>query len=331
MLLRILPKDERQKTAEALIADDKALQRFLKISSGNFEATCRKFLNQMNLSFGLQCKVFSFPIVACTVEGHNVLDSGEENSWVDFNMGKEERGLAFYRLEEEGSAEQWQLEAISQQEVLEVKISSPTPRCMLVSILRLGSGVVELSMECSHLDQVLPILRQLFGNKVEETTLSRPEAAPSSTPKKTLLLSKRGNQHSEIEAMPENTSIPPSEEEEGCLVESLPCAQAAQEQVEKEGRPDDQKRTSTSRQPKEEKESRVKSKVSLSCSSSAARSKVGVVAKSYSPVVTIGKVCVDVTAKKGENVGSEMDVGGNKLAMPEHVPSSSTNALVEES
>ena len=109
MFLRILPKDERQKTAEALIADDKAIQLFLKISSGSFEASCRKFLNQMNLSLGSQCKVFSFPIVACTVEGHRVFKPDLENSWVDFNMGKEERGLAFYRLEEEGTAEQWQL------------------------------------------------------------------------------------------------------------------------------------------------------------------------------------------------------------------------------
>ena len=328
MLLRTLPKDERQKTAEALIADDKALQLFLKISSGNFEETCRKYLNQMNSSLGLQSKVFSFPIVACTVEGHCVFKSDLENSWVDFNMGKEERGLAFYRLEEEGAAEQWQLEAISEEEVLEVNISSSTPKCMLVSISRSGPGVVELSIERSYLDQVLQILRQLFGSKLKETNMSMSEAAPSSTPKKTLLLSKKGPQHSEIEELPVNTSIPPSEEEEGCQ-ESFPCAQAAQEQVEKEGRPSKQTNTSTCRQPREVKESKAKSKVKVSSASNAAKVRGG--AKSYSPVVTIGKARVDVAAKKRENIGSDMDVGRNKATLLEHVTLSSTSAPVEES
>ena len=64
---------------------------------------------------------------------------------------------------------------------------------------------------------------------------SRPETA-SSTPKKTLLLSKEGTQDTETAELPENTSIPPSEEEEG-EQGSLPCAQAPPEQVQEEGRP----------------------------------------------------------------------------------------------
>ena len=241
VLRRILPKADHQKTAEALIADGKALQLFLKIG-GNFEATCRKFLNQLNSSLGLQCKVFSFPVVACTVEGRSVFKPDETDFWVDFNMGREDRGLAFYGVEEEGTTEQWQLEVISQEDVLEVDISFPTSKCMLVSISRSGPGVIELFMEFTYFDQVLQILRQLFGSRLKENNMSsRPETA-SSTPKKTLLLSKEGTQDTETAELPENTSIPPSEEEEG-EQGSLPCAQAPPEQVQEEGRPGEQMST----------------------------------------------------------------------------------------
>ena len=126
MLRRISPKVERQKSAEALIPDDKALKLFLKIG-GNFEATCRKFLNQLNQSLGNKCRVFPFPIVSCTVDGRSVFKPDAADFWVDFNMGKEDRGLAFYCIDEEGSEDQWQLEVILQEEVLEVNISFPTP------------------------------------------------------------------------------------------------------------------------------------------------------------------------------------------------------------
>ena len=287
VLRRILPKADHQKTAEALIADGKALQLFLKIG-GNFEATCRKFLNQLNSSLGLHCKVFSFPVVACTVEGRSVFKPDETDFWVDFNMGREDRGLAFYGVEEEGTTEQWQLEVISQEDVLEVDISFPTSKCMLVSISRSGPGVIELFMEFTYFDQVLQILRQLFGSRLKENNMSsRPETA-SSTPKKTLLLSKEGTQDTETAELPENTSIPPSEEEEG-EQGSLPCAQAPPEQVQEEARPGEQMST-YSRQPREEKEWRGKSKGTASTP----RSKVGGGAKSYSPVVTIGKARVDI-------------------------------------
>lgn len=311
LIFRILPKVEHQKTAEALIADDKALQLFLKIGGSNFEATCRKFLNQLNLSLGLQCKVFSFPVLACTLEGRSVVKPDAEDFWVDFNMGKEERGLAFYGVEEEGTTEQWQLEVISQEDVLEVNVSIPTPKCMLISLSR--SGVIELSMDCIYFDQVLQILRHLFGSRLKETNVSRQEAATCSTPKRTLLLSEEGTRQTETEELPENTSIPPSEEEEGDQ-ESLPCAQAPQEQVEKEGRPSEQTNCWKTR---EEIESKGKSMVSVSTP----RGKVGGGAKSYSPVVMIGEARVDFNAKEGGNVGSENS---------RKVVESSTSALVEE-
>ena len=321
---RISSKVDRQKTAEALIADDKALQLFLKIGS-NFEATCRKFLNQLNLSLGNKCKVFPFPIVSCTVDGRSVFKPDAEDFWVDFNMGKEDRGLAFYGIDEEGSEDQWQLEVILQEEVLEVNISFPTPKCMLVSLSRSDPGVIELAFECSYFNQILQILRQLFGGRLKETNMSKPEPA-SSTPKKALLLPKGINQNCEVMESPENTSIPPSEEEE-VDHESLPCAQASQEQVEKEEMPNKQIRT-YSRQAREENVSRGKTKASMGMSTP--KSKVARGAKSYSPVVMIGEARVGTKAKKGENDEGEMDVSRKKeeslkkvekvkSKMPEHI------------
>ena len=119
-----------------------------------------------------------------------------EDFWVDFNMGKEERGLAFYGVEEEGTTEQWQLEVISQEDVLEVNVSIPTPKCMLISLSRYG--VIELSMDCIYFDQVLQILRHLFGSRLKETNVSRQEAATCSTPKRTHFLSRSGERAKKV-------------------------------------------------------------------------------------------------------------------------------------
>ena len=83
------------------------------------------------------------------------MGSGSTSTW-EGRIG----GWLFYGVEEKGTTEQWQLEVISQEDVLEADISFPTRKCMLVSIS--GPGVVELSMEFTYFDQVLQILRQLF-------------------------------------------------------------------------------------------------------------------------------------------------------------------------
>jgi len=338
LMFRIGPKDELEKTAETLIVNDKAVQLFMKSIDGgssNFEATCRIFLNQLNLSLGPKCKVFTLPIIACTVEGRSVLKPDSTDFWVDFSMGNEDRGLAFYGMEEEGDEEGWQLEVILEEDVLEARVSLPTPKHMLLSISRLGSRVSELTMDYRHLNQMIKVLRQLFGSRLKEPTrepnMSKPEA--SSTPKKTLLLAKEEKQYSEVVESPENTSIPPSEEEGDHG--SMPCAQAPQEHVEKEVRSKSQIKT-YSRQVREEKQSRGNSKARVGMSTP--RSKVGGV-KSYSPVVTIGEAKVGIKAKKMGNMGGTRDVGKKKeelvtkvekgkLKMSEHL--SSTNALLEE-
>ena len=335
LICRILPKVERQKTAEAMISDQGALQLFLKIG-GNFEANCRVFLNRLNLSLGLKCKVFPIPIVACTVDGHCFFKPDETDFWVDFNMGKEDRGLSFYSMEKEGSEEPWHLEIINQEDVLEVNVSVPGPKTILVSITKSGGGLVQLNLDSSQLHQILKILLQLFGDRLKDHSevshMSKTES--SSTPKKTLLLSKEGKSHSPMLELPENTSIPPSEEEGDPA--SLPCAQGPHEQpvqVVESPKLNEQIRTYT-RQPREEKKSRGELKVATG--KSTPRSKVGGHAKSYSPVVTVGEAQMGVKAKKKESLSSDRGVKKKvekakpKVSEQPHSGDATANALVGE-
>ena len=332
LICRILPKVERQQTAEAMISDQGALQLFLKIG-GNFEANCRGFLNQLNLSLGPKCKVFPIPIVACTVDGHCFFKPDETDFWVDFNMGKEDRGLSFYSMEKEGSEEPWHLEIINQEDVLEVNVSVPGPKNILVSITKSGGGLVQLNLDSSQLHQILRILLQLFGDRLKDhsevSNMSKTES--SSTPKKTLLLSKEGKSHSPMLELPENTSIPPSEEEGDPA--SLPCAQGPHEQpvqVVESPKLNEQIRTYT-RQPREEKKSRGELKVATG--KSTPRSKVGGHAKSYSPVVTVGEAQMGVKAKSlscDRGVKKKVEKAKPKMSEQPHSGDATANALVGE-
>ena len=279
------------------ITDVKAVELFLKIGH-DFEASCRTFLNQLNLSLGSRRRVFSFPTSSCTIEGRGVFKPDGLDFWVDFNLAEEERGVAFYSMEKEGSEEPWQLEVLLVEDVLHVSLSFPTPKEMVVSISNAASGDVELTFDKIGNNQIVQILRQMFGSQLNEvprdTRDSRTEA--STTPKKQLLISRMENMHpDEAVLSPENTSIPPSEEEDSHL-ESLPCAQPAQpenltpiEQIPINSRPH------KGSEWKGKSNAQVKKIVRLK-----KKDKQGI--NAYSPVVTIGKI---QAGKKNEKIACE--------------------------
>ena len=93
------------------ITDVKAVELFLKIGH-DFEASCRMFLNQLNLSLGSKRRVFSFPTSSCTIEGRGAFNPDGLDFWVDFNLAEVDSGVAFYSMEKEGSEEPWQLEVL---------------------------------------------------------------------------------------------------------------------------------------------------------------------------------------------------------------------------
>ena len=241
------------------ITDVKAVELFLKIGH-DFEASCRTFLNQLNLSLGSKRRVFSFPTSCCTIQGRGVFKPHGLDFWVDFNLAEEERGVAFYSMEKEGSEEPWQLEMLLVEDVLDVSLSFPTPKEVLVFISNATSG------------------------------------ESSTTSKEQLLLSRMGNvHHGKAVPSPENTSIPPSEEEDG-HPESLLCAQP--------GRPENSKpfeQSPIESRPQKEEECKGKSKARVEkCGK--LKKKNGERINAYSPVVTIGKT----------QVGRENDEMGNR-------------------
>ena len=256
------------------------------------------FLNQLNLSLGSRRRVFSFPTSSCTIEGRGVFKPDGLDFWVDFNLAEVDSGVAFYSMEKEGSEEPWQLEVLLVEDVLYVSLSFPTPKEMVVSISNAASGDVELTFDKIGNNQIVQILRQMFGSQLNEvprdTRDSRTEA--STTPKKQLLISRMENMHpDEAVLSPENTSIPPSEEEDSHL-ESLPCAQPAQpenltpiEQIPINSRPH------KGSEWKGKSNAQVKKIVRLK-----KKDKQGI--NAYSPVVTIGKI---QAGKKNEKIVCE--------------------------
>ena len=289
------------------ITDVKAVELFLKIGH-DFEASCRTFLNQLNLSLGSKRRVFSFPTSSCTIEGRGVFKPDGLDFWVDFNLAEEERGVAFYSMEKEGSEEPWQLEVLLVEDVLDVSLSFPTPKEMLVSISSAASGVIELTFGETWNNQIVQILRQMFGGQLKEAVrdTTHPRTEASATPKKQLLLSRMGNvHHDEAVPSPENTSIPPSEEEDG-QPESLPCAQP--------GRPAEFSKpceqSPIESRPQKEGEWKGKSKAKVEkCGKP--KNNTGERINAYSPVVTIGKI---QAGRENEEMGNRDggNTGGNK-------------------
>ena len=288
------------------ITDVKAVELFLKIGH-NFEASCRLFLNQFNLSLGSRRRVFSFPTSSCTIEGRGVFKPDGLEFWVDFNLAEEERGVAFYSMEKEGSEEPWQLEVLLVEDVLDVSLSFPTPKELLVSISNSASGVVELTFGETWNNQIVQILRQMFGGQLKEAVreTTHPRTGTSTTPKKQLLLSRMGNVHHDVPVpSPENTSIPPSEEED-CHPESLPCAQPDRPEYSK---PCEQSPIES--RPQKEGEWKGKSKAKVEkCGKP--KNKKGERANTYSPVVTIGKIQAGRENEEMENRCGG-NAGGNK-------------------
>ena len=98
--------------------------------------------------------------------------------------------MAFYSMEKEGSEEPWQLEVLLVEDVLDVSLSFPTPKELLVSISNSASGVVELTFGETWNNQIVQILRQMFGGQLKEAVreTTHPRTGTSTTPKKQLLL-----------------------------------------------------------------------------------------------------------------------------------------------
>ena len=304
------------------ITDVKAVELFLKIGH-DFEASCRMFLNQLNLSLGSRRRVFSFPTSSCTIEGRGVFKPDGLEFWVDFNLAEEERGVAFYSMEKEGSEEPWQLEVLLVEDVLDVSLSFPTPKELLVSISNSASGVVELTFGETWNNQIVQILRQMFGGQLKEAVreTTHPRTGTSTTPKKQLLLSRMGNvHHDEAVPSPENTSIPPSEEEDG-HPESLPCAQPDRPEYSKlcEQSPIESR-------PQKEGEWNGKSKAKVEkCGKP--KNKKGERANTYSPVVTIekgqaGRENEEMGNRDGGNAGGNIKEGTRKAGTTSQIKKS---------
>ncbi|XP_041735011.1 synaptonemal complex protein 2-like [Coregonus clupeaformis] len=89
-LCRMTVKRSRKELANKWFANPAFAEGFNAINDREFEIDCRTFLNDVNIYFGDERRVFSFPCISVflnTTELFMPEDEKLEHFWVDFNLG----------------------------------------------------------------------------------------------------------------------------------------------------------------------------------------------------------------------------------------------------